>query len=233
LKFFFSPRLFDTFEDMTHLVDFGGERLILHPWGAVYWERKDTLWISDVHLGKISHFRKYGAAVPRKALHRNFERLNGLLKYFEPSTICFLGDLFHSHLNREWELFRQWVLNCPATLQLVMGNHDIISPIQYEKLGITCVDFMETTPFLLTHHPQESFEGYNICGHIHPAVRLQGAGRQRLRLPCFFMNGRQMILPAFGSFTGSHVMEASPGDRIFALADNEIVALTTAEGKSS
>jgi DNA ligase-associated metallophosphoesterase len=217
---------------MTHLAEFGGERLELHPWGALYWERENTLMVSDVHLGKISHFRKFGAAVPRKALHRNFERLNGLLDHFEPATICFLGDLFHSHINREWELFRHWAEKCPAKIELVLGNHDIISPLRYEALGISCSDQQERAPFLLTHHPAAHFDGYNICGHIHPAVRLEGSGRQRLRLPCFHISHQQLILPAFGAFTGSHVMDPSPTDRIYALADSEIIPLLPTTGNS-
>ena len=218
---------------MTHLAEFGGERFELHPWGALYWERENTLLISDVHLGKVTHFRKFGAAVPRKALHRNFDRLNGLLDSFDPGTIVFLGDLFHSHINQEWELFRQWVGNCPARITLVVGNHDIISPLRYEQIGISCLEQLEKSPFLMTHHPLESFEGYNISGHIHPAVRLRGNGRQSLRLPCFYISGRQLILPSFGAFTGSHVMEASPGDRIFALADGEIIPLADHAGQTS
>lgn len=217
---------------MTHIAEFGGEKLELHPWGALYWERENTLLISDVHLGKITHFRKFGAAVPRKALHRNFDRLNGLLDHFEPRNILFLGDLFHSHINQEWELFHQWVKDCPAAITLVVGNHDIISPLRYENIGVSCCDQLKNGPFLMTHHPLETFEGFNISGHIHPAVRLSGDGRQTLRLPCFFISDRQLILPSFGAFTGSHVVDASPGDRIFALADGEIVPLGVATGNA-
>lgn len=218
---------------MTHTLEFGGEVLTLHPWGSLYWERKSMLLISDVHLGKIMHFRKYGAAVPRKAVHRNFERLDGLYKYFRPGAICFLGDLFHSHMNQEWQFFRDWVGRCPANLELVMGNHDIISPLRYEELSVRCSETLETGPFILTHHPLEAFKGYNITGHIHPAVRLKGSGRQQLRLPCFYLRGRQLILPAFGSFTGSHALKPLAGDRIFALADGHIIPLEEPSVESS
>lgn len=210
---------------MTYPIEFGGERLELHPWGSLFWERESLLLISDLHLGKITHFRKHGAAVPQKAILRNFQRLSGLLESVRPGRICFLGDLFHSHMNREWDYFETWVRGCAAKVELVLGNHDIISPLRYEKLGITCREILEAGPFTLTHHPLESFEGYNIAGHIHPAVRLEGPGRQRLRLPCFYVNGRQLVLPAFGTFTGTHVMEPCPGDRIFALAEDRVIAL--------
>ena len=122
---------------MTYPIEFGGEQLELHPWGSLFWERKSLLLISDLHLGKITHFRKYGAAVPLQAVQRNFARLRELEAFFAPDRICFLGDLFHSHINLEWELFEQWVQACASRIELVLGNHDIISPLQYEKLGIS------------------------------------------------------------------------------------------------
>lgn len=217
---------------MVHPIAFGGEQLQLHPWGALFWERESLLVISDLHLGKVTHFRKYGAAVPRKALHRNFERLDGLQATFKPARTCFLGDLFHSHMNREWQLFEAWARKCPSELELVVGNHDIISPLRYEALGIRCEESLQKGPFLLTHHPMEEYAGYNLSGHVHPSVRLQGPGRQQLRLPCFYINGNQMILPAFGAFTGSHVMEPQPGDRAYALVEDEVIPLQEAARKT-
>ena len=66
-------------------------------------------------------------------------------------------------------------------------------------------------------------EKYNLAGHIHPCVRLRGAGRQRLRLPCFYFGDRQGILPAFGTFTGLGDVEVQNGDRVFVIADDRVV----------
>lgn len=210
---------------MTQIVDIAGETLVLHPWGAAHWIGRNMLLISDLHLGKVMHFRKFGAAVPRTALLENFRRLEKLENEFSPETICFLGDLFHSHKNREWELFQRWTAASRARLVLVEGNHDILSPHLYEGLGMQLYREWETGPFTLTHHPTETAEGFNVAGHIHPAVRLGGKGRQRLRLPCFFLRPQQLILPAFGAFTGMHAVSPTPADRCFALAGEEVVAL--------
>lgn len=210
---------------MVHEVEIAGETMVLHPWGVAYWAGASMLLVSDVHLGKVTHFRKHGAAVPRKAVLRNFERLRGVSDYFSPRSICFLGDLFHSHINREWLLFEQWARGCEARLDLVCGNHDIISPLRYEALGIGLRDRWENGPFLFTHEPEETGSLFNISGHIHPAVCLAGPGRQQLRLPCFFLRGHQMILPAFGAFTGSHTLTAQAGDRIFALAGDRVIPI--------
>jgi DNA ligase-associated metallophosphoesterase len=224
---------FDTFELMIQAVEFGGEMLQLHPWGAVYRDKNAQLLISDLHLGKISHFRKYGAAVPLEATDRNFERLNDLFTTFRPQSIAFLGDLFHSHMNREWDVFAAWVKTCTAELILVEGNHDILGVQPFEKIGVQVYPTLNSGPFTYSHHPLKSFEGYNICGHIHPAVRLKGVGKQSLRLPCFHFRNRQLILPAFGAFTGSHVMTIEKHDQVFALAGEAIISLGQAtEGET-
>ena len=77
----------------------------------------------------------------------------------------------------------------------------------------------------MTHHPQEREGFFNFCGHIHPAVRLQGFGRQRLKLPCFFKTHSQMILPAFGEFTGTHVLQPKKEDEVFVIVENEVVKI--------
>ncbi len=201
------------------------QHLVLNPSGVVYWEEEEVLLISDVHLGKVTHFRKYGAAVPQEVILKNFEVLQDSLSLYKPKTVCFLGDLFHSSLNREWQLFETWVLKTPAKILLIAGNHDIISPIKYENLGISLVPELIWGPFLLTHYPEERAGLFNLSGHIHPAVRLSGKGRQSLRLPCFFKNKHQMILPAFGAFTGTHVIKKKEEDEVYAIADAMVIKI--------
>lgn len=210
---------------MVHTETIAGETLHMHPWGALYWEAQKMLLLSDVHLGKVSHFRKYGAAVPLKATQRNFSRLQTLLDLFSPEQLCFLGDLFHSHMNQEWALLEAWATGCPASLTLVAGNHDIIDPTRFEKLGIRYREDWHIGPFYLTHHPVASETGFNISGHIHPAVRLGGSGRQRMRLPIFYLREHQLILPAFGAFTGTHAITPEPGARFFALTPDAVLPL--------
>ncbi len=147
------------------------------------------------------------------------------LEYFNPRVICFLGDLFHSALNKEWNFFEKWVAKKSVEIILVAGNHDIISPLKYEDLGIKVVSEVEWDDFLLTHHPEERTGFFNFSGHIHPAIRLRGKGRQSLRLPCFFKSGQQLILPAFGKFTGTFILEPKKNDEVFAIVEDEIMKI--------
>ncbi|UII81209.1 ligase-associated DNA damage response endonuclease PdeM [Flagellimonas sp. CMM7] len=208
---------------MTQTIHFNNQEFVLHPLGGMFWVEKSLLLISDVHLGKVNHFRKFGAAVPRQAIHKNFLLLDKIVADFSPFQICFLGDLFHSSLNKEWELFENWVAKTPAEIILVSGNHDIISPLLFEKLNIEIYQEWILDNFLLTHHPEEREKLFNFCGHIHPAIKLKGFGRQNLRLSCFFKTKNQMILPAFGEFTGTYTLKPTKKDEVYVIVEDEVV----------
>ena len=210
---------------MTQNIQIHNQSFVLHPSGSLFWEEKSVLMISDVHLGKVSHFRKYGAAVPQKAIQANFELMDEVVELFDPNNIYFLGDLFHSHINSEWNLFEEWTSKSKSKIILINGNHDIISPLKYEALGIKIQDELVENDFLLTHHPAERENYFNFCGHIHPAVKIRGSGKQSLRLPCFFKSPNQMILPAFGEFTGSFTLKPNKKDQVFAIAEGMIIKI--------
>lgn len=215
---------------MTLEIDINSRTFVLHCSGAVYWVEKRMLLISDVHLGKVSHFRRHGSAIPGQAMFKNFLKLDAAVQYFEPETICFLGDLFHSTLNNEWQLFEEWVNRTQQPIVLVAGNHDIISPLKYEDLGIRIVSEWVLDNFLLTHYPEEREGLFSLSGHIHPAVLLEGMGRQFLKLPCFFRSPHQMILPAFGEFTGTYVMEPKESDTVYVITKEDVVLV---EGRTA
>ncbi|MHA7943986.1 ligase-associated DNA damage response endonuclease PdeM [Formosa sp. 3Alg 14/1] len=201
------------------------QNFILHPSGVAYWEAKRMLLIADVHLGKITHFRKHGSAIPQASLHHNFNQLKSVISNFESDTICFLGDLFHSYMNNEWLLFKAWIetLNCKVVL--ISGNHDIIDEKRYAQLGVEVLQEWEHDGFLLTHHPEVREGVYNFSGHIHPGVQLLGLGRQHLKLSCFHWKDNQMIFPAFGVFTGNYIIKPKSGERIFVNTEDEVLEI--------
>jgi len=203
----------------------------LHPSGALFWQEKSILLISDVHLGKVSHFRKFGSAVPQNAIQKNFDVMDEAVNLFRPKILIFLGDLFHSSLNMEWHLFEKWASTVSSDIVLVAGNHDIISPLKYEALGIRVASEVQLDGFLLTHHPEKRDGFFNFSGHIHPAVRLSGSGRQTLRLPCFFKSQHQMIIPAFGTFTGTYILQPTETDEVFAVTGDSVFKVELKESK--
>ena len=204
-------------------IEIENKNFILHSSGSVFWQDQNILLISDVHLGKIAHFRRHGLAIPENAIVENFNRLDEVVDLFSPEKIIFLGDLFHSKINTEWNLFAYWAHKTKAEIILVEGNHDIIDKQNYVDLNIKIHPELIIEEFLLTHHPTEKEGFFNFCGHIHPGIKLKDVGRQSLKLACFFRKENQLILPAFGEFTGNYFMKPNENDRVYAIANNEVI----------
>lgn len=205
-----------------------GEEMVLFPQKALFWKKQRILFIADLHLGKINHFRKSGIAVPSRANDHNLELLMDVIGLSKPERIIFLGDLFHSYYNTEWEVVGEVVKHFSSvSFELVLGNHDVMSERQYENKGIIVYDDLTIGPFLFTHHPMETIpEGvYNMAGHIHPGIHLKGKGRQSLTLPCFYFGSRQAFLPAFGNFTGLALISPEKASKVFVVADNKVMAV--------
>lgn len=195
------------------------QNFTLHHLGAIYWKNQNTVLVSDVHFGKVTHFRKHGVAIPREIILENFTKLNQLLAEFKPNRIIFLGDLFHSGLNSEWNYFEEWIDTKTQEILLIEGNHDVIATEKYENLNIKLFSELIIDDFILTHFPLETTDYFNFCGHIHPGVKMVGKGKQFLKLACFFQNKNQMILPAFGAFTGKYYLEPTAENTIYGIAD--------------
>ena len=209
------------------IVEIKGEKLFLLPEKAMYWAAKKMLLIADLHLGKSAHFRKNGIAVPNQAEQKNWLLLHKLFKEYEPERVCFLGDLFHSTHNKEWEVFGELIDSYPnIDFELVQGNHDILPPELYEKLGFKVHPSLLEEPFSLTHEPlEEKGIYYNLAGHIHPGVQLKGKGNQRHRAACFYFNNTGGILPAFGSFTGLYTVKPKKTDQVFVVTGEVVIAI--------
>ncbi len=211
---------------MTKKIKIKNTQFHLHPSGAIFWEEKKMLLIADVHLGKIAHFRKHGAAVPANAAFKNLEKLTEISNQFQPKNICFLGDLFHSKLNDEWQDFEKWVDYTKAEVMLISGNHDIIPKYLYEDLGVKVFDELLFDGFILTHHPTERKNFFNFSGHVHPGIRMKGPGRQFLKFSCFYKTKTQIILPAFGNFTGKHILSPTENDEVYAIVEGEVICVS-------
>ncbi len=209
----------------THILC--NQNLILSPQKALFWRQTKTLVISDVHLGKAAHFRKSGIAVPSHIHFQDLIRIDQLIKVYKPDKIIFLGDLFHSDHNMDWSHLNSWLHDHPEVkFILVRGNHDVLPEQYYHDSPIELTEEWEEGPFLFTHDAIKS-DLFNISGHIHPAVKLSGAARQAIKIPCFHFTKHAAVMPAFGVFTGFVKVKVSRGDRVFGLADDQVIPLTS------
>jgi DNA ligase-associated metallophosphoesterase len=207
------------------------QNLLLLPQKAIYWQEEKALIAADVHLGKVGHFRKSGIAVPRDMEQDDLACLSDLIFEYKPKKIIFLGDLFHSDMNADWEWFALWRKQFPKLeIILIRGNHDIIHDDHYLNLDISLHQQLVIGPFLMLHHPLSEMalqqtSNYVFCGHIHPGVSLVGRGRQSVTLPCFAFSKQQAILPSFGKFTGRIAIRSLEKDRIFAVLKDKVIPI--------
>ncbi len=191
---------------------------------AILMPDHDVLIISDLHFGKVEHFRKNGIGLPANAARKDIKILERLIRSFDAKQVIFLGDLFHSDINDAWTEFKSMLTLFPdRVFHLILGNHDILDESMYGGMELSYQ--MEINNLILTHEPMDEIQKgkYNLCGHIHPGVRLRGKGKQTLRIPCFFFGPHTGILPSFGTFTGTHVIKPNDGDRVFVVMDDVVM----------
>ncbi len=198
-----------------------GQHLWLSPGRCLFWEEKQTLVLSDFHIGKAAHFRKAGIAIPQQVFQADLLRFFDQVNHFCPKRIVITGDLFHSHENLEHAWFAQWIESMQTIdIVLVKGNHEILNDQAYEKLRIRVITgVLYDAPFAFSHTmPTEAKEGYAyFTGHLHPGIKLSGKGKQSMVFPCFHFTEKQAVLPAFSKFTGKYLVEPAKHDDVFAV----------------
>lgn len=206
-------------------IEIKGETFILLHQKALYWKNRKTMLISDLHLGKITHFRKSGIAMPSIAHTDNLSRLDELLAMYDTDRVFLLGDLFHHTYNTEWDRFASWRSQYASlAMKIMLGNHDRLPHHLLEAAQIDITQEWVENDFIFTHHPKnQDVEGaYIFAGHVHPVYSLRSGGSPALRLPCFVFDEHQAILPSFGVFTGGYEVAASTDRKIFVIGEREI-----------
>jgi uncharacterized protein len=211
-----------------------GERLVALAERALFWPDQSALLLADLHIGKGAAFRASSIPVPTGSSEATFSRLSNLLEETKSEGLFLLGDFWHAkqgRTDRVHSLLAKWRRqHHHVDVVLIEGNHDLRSGVLPRELAIESVPDLVVGPFVMKHHPNEDERGYVLCGHIHPAVRLVGQGRQFATLPAFWFGQKVGVLPSFGEFTGSAIVYPEPGDRVFAICEGTVheVGLTGA-----
>lgn len=206
-------------------IDISGVAFTLLFQKALYKPDEELLIIADVHLGKASHFRKNGISIPSSAQQGDYDNLRSLFDLVKPKKVYFLGDLFHSSINDDWYNFCDLIEGYKhIQFTLVRGNHDLIKGSKFHDICVTVVDTIEDDLFIYSHEPLDNVAvgKVNVVGHIHPGVVLSGMGRQSVKLPCFYMQERLMILPAFGVLTGLYSMDHSKASHVYLVLSDSV-----------
>lgn len=187
-----------------------GELCVLRCSGALWLPAFGTLVAGDLHLEKGSAFAARGQMLPPYDSRATLDRLEAEIAELKPDRIVLLGDSFHdsksvgrmaqddrARLDR-LAFGRDWVW--------LEGNHD------REALTVADADVVSRLPgrvvgdlrlgaLYLTHEPMIHAEAGEVAGHLHPCARVIAHARM-VRRPAFVTDGRRVILPAFGAFTG-------------------------------
>jgi DNA ligase-associated metallophosphoesterase len=209
-------------------IDLQGESVVLLPERALFWEREEALIVADVHLGKAAAFRAAALPLPGGTTTEALTRLGAAIGRTGARRLLFLGDLLHARAGRAARTLAAvaaWREDQPGLeILLVRGNHDRGAGDPPDDWRVRCVDEpWREGPFAFRHHPGDDPEGYVLAGHVHPAVHLLGAGRQSETLPAFLFGRSCGLLPAFGGFTGGARVRPRRGDRVYVLAEGEVI----------
>lgn len=204
----------------------GTNDLLLLPERAVYEPATRSLYIADTHWGKTQTFRSKGIPLPHGNLEADLDRLARVIEVMEPRHVYILGDIVHGRAGLAPHIVAQvatWIdAHASITLRGIRGNHDkgVALPSVW-KIDLIEAGTQSGGPALHHDPAVANPDEFGLCGHLHPAVQLQ-QGRERLRLPCYWQRGRQLILPAFASFTGLTPITPQVSDTVFAIADDRV-----------
>lgn len=199
-------------------LELGAESFVALASGALWAPAHRTLLVADLHLEKGSSFARRGQLLPPYDTRATLLRLKQLIDMLLPQRVYCLGDSLHDRhagdrlLAPDRELIAH-ILTL-ADWHWITGNHDPELPAW---LGGEVVAEARLGDIVLRHEPSATLGsmGLEIAGHLHPkaTVPLRGAAMSGR---CFIENGRRLVLPAFGQYTGGLNVFAAPFRTLFA-----------------
>jgi DNA ligase-associated metallophosphoesterase len=196
-------------------ISIAGEEAVLDWRGCAYFPRLRLIAVSDLHLEKGSSFARRGIFIPPYDTDATLARLAAVIGEFDPVTVICVGDSFHdpgAHCRLPPETAEEiGRLACGRDWCWIRGNHDPLAPAGLA--GFSAAE-LAVGPLLFRHEPAAGAEAGEVAGHLHPGAVVRRRGRA-VRRPCFACDGRRMILPAFGAYTGSLNVRSDAFDGLF------------------
>ncbi len=186
----------------AHELQLNGARLLADPAGALLWPDGGLLAVADLHLEKASSLARQGHLLPPYDSRATLARLAALVARHRPRTLLLVGDSFHDPDGParlpEGERRALAALAAQCDLVWIEGNHD---PGAWPAgLGRPAGELV-VGPLVFRHEARPGHVAGEVSGHFHPRAAVRhSAGRVGGR--CFMTDGRRLILPAFGAFTG-------------------------------
>jgi len=170
--------------------------------GALIWPARRLAVVADLHFEKGTAYADRGQFLPPYDTAATLDKLEGVIaRHWIERLIC-LGDSFHDAAAAERldpaQGQRLKGLTAGLDWTWIAGNHDPAPP---EHWGGGVAGEITEGALTFRHEAEAASRGGEVSGHFHPkaAVRIRG---KRVTAPCFVTDGRRLLLPAFGAFTG-------------------------------
>lgn len=215
-------------------IELGGHTFELLGDGGLFWPKHSALLVADLHLGKDATFRSFGIGVPCGSTEATLSRVSKMLDATGASELFVLGDLCHARSSLSQgtrdAFVRFQTQHADVSLNLVEGNHDRSTghlPVDWriELVGST----LHLDGVAMVHEPAACPADSTIVigGHLHPAYEFSHLGETTGKLPCFWysQSERSLTLPACGQWTGTMRVQPRKSDRIWLLADDQVLAV--------
>jgi DNA ligase-associated metallophosphoesterase len=171
--------------------------------GALVWPERRVLAVADLHLEKGSAFARQGQLLPPYDTAATLAALAGAIERYRPERVICVGDSFHDGnaaerlADADGARLRQLTETCDWIW--IAGNHDPRPPADW---GGRVEAEVTIAPLVFRHQALEGTRAPGeVSGHYHPKARVRlRTGRASAR--CFVTDGRRLVLPAFGAYTG-------------------------------
>jgi hypothetical protein len=191
----------ETYVENEAAIRLNGAELVPDVSGALWWPARRVLVVADLHLEKGSSYARHN--LPPYDSRATLERLEAVIDRRRPERVICLGDSFHDRRAADRlaaeERERVQALASRVAWTWIAGNHDPAPPADW---GGTVEQELTVGPLIFRHaadagHPAPG----EVSGHYHPKTRVRVRGKG-LSARCFVADGRRLILPAFGAYTG-------------------------------
>jgi len=172
------------------------------PSGGLWWAEQRLLCVSDLHLAKSERFARSGnGLLPPYETAETLSRLASDIASLQPAEVICLGDSFDDDAGQFGisTTDRDTLLRLMAgrSWTWIEGNHDpgpLVLPgghrAEVRVGGLT-----------FRHIARADAPDGEVSGHFHPKKHINVRGRTITR-KCFLTDGRRLILPAYGTYTG-------------------------------
>lgn len=201
-------------EPRAGLIEAAGATFAADVSGALWWAGCATLVVADLHFEKGSARAARGVHLPPYDTRATLKALAAALARYRPRRLIALGDSFHdcggpARLDAD-DLSAIRALSDAAEVVWVTGNHDPEIPA---FVGGRVVSEVAISGVVFRHEPQAGGHA-EVAGHLHPVAAVTSRGR-RLRRRCFVSDGRRIVMPAFGAYTGGLNVLSEPFRPLF------------------